>query len=365
MGNITRGKIVEYDLTRIFAVILVVIGHCTYYTISTKYGGIDYYGIMTEVNINDTFVHKVLVAMVNIIYSFHMPLFVALSGALFSIQFRKNKYPKLSNLIKDKFFRLIVPFFIVTLCYAVPLKLFSNYFSSNLLDAIKQIFLGQILLMGNSSLWYLSSLFLDFILIFIVEKNYKGGKGEKIIFFILLHLVSYLIPFQIISNPLKYAFWFYMGYNFEEIRVDFNSFIKNKKLICFFSIGAFLVTYILSRKIPTANIALLGIKIMFNLITTFLGCFIVYSFAYLLTINTKIMSSKVMQTILNNSFGIYLYSDSLNYLILSLIYNILGIGVFGIEFGSLMIFLVRVIVTTVISIVISQLLKKNNVKYIC
>lgn len=364
--NITKKRVIEeYDLTRVFAVILVVIGHCSYYTINTNYGGIDYNTIMANMNINDTIIHKLLEIMVKIIYSFHMPLFVALSGALFSIQIKNNRYPKLELLVKDKFFRLIVPFFVVTLFYVVPIKFISQYFSYNLIEALKEIFLGQFMLMGNSSLWFLSSLFLNFIIMYIVEKKYKKMNRAKIILFILLHLISYKISIPIISNPLRYTLWFYMGYKFESVREEFNMYIERNKNIFIISVCMFIITFFMSKKVPEINIIYLAIKIMFTWATTILGCFIVYYISYLLTINTKIMDCKFINMMKDNSFGIYLYSDSINYLILFLIYNILGIRVFGSEFGSLIIFLIRLILTASISIVISKLLKSKKVKYIC
>lgn len=40
--NLLNKKEQEYDCLRIIATIFVVLGHCTYYKISTNYGGIDY-----------------------------------------------------------------------------------------------------------------------------------------------------------------------------------------------------------------------------------------------------------------------------------------------------------------------------------
>ncbi|UEL47365.1 acyltransferase family protein [Terrisporobacter hibernicus] len=355
----------EYNLTRVFAVILVVIGHCTYYTINTNYGGIDYISIMENMNVNDTITHKLLEIMVRIIYSFHMPLFVALSGALFSIQMKGNRYQRLNLLVKDKFFRLIVPFFVITLCYVVPLKFISQYFNDNLIELVKEIILGQFMLMGNSSLWFLPSLFLNFIMLYIIEKKYNGKDIFKIVLFITMYLISYKITIPIISNPLRYILWFYMGYKFESVRVKFNIYINQNKIIFIISLGMFIFTSFIGRKILDTNILYLSMKIICNWATTILGCFIVYYVSYLLITNTKIMDYKLTNIIKDNSFGIYLYSDTLNYLILFLIYNIYGIGVFGSEFGALIIFLIRLILTTIISIAISKLLKRKNLKYIC
>lgn len=74
-------KIKEYDSLRIWATFLVIIGHCGYYTITTNYGGIDYTPLYY--NFKEPIVHYILSLIVAFIYSFHMPLFIGLAGAVF------------------------------------------------------------------------------------------------------------------------------------------------------------------------------------------------------------------------------------------------------------------------------------------
>lgn len=67
-------------------VILVVIGHATYYDVITPFGGIQYGMIMKEAGIQDTFFHSLVSELTYFIYTFHMPVFIALSGSLFAIR---------------------------------------------------------------------------------------------------------------------------------------------------------------------------------------------------------------------------------------------------------------------------------------
>ena len=73
--------------------ILVVVGHCTYYTIAgpSEYGGIDYAGAMEAAGVMDTYVHAWTSVLTMFIYTFHMPLFMAISGAVLVVSrfFRK------------------------------------------------------------------------------------------------------------------------------------------------------------------------------------------------------------------------------------------------------------------------------------
>lgn len=83
---------VEYDIVRALLMILVVLGHCTYYQISTNYGVAYYQDLMLQAGVNDTLIHRIASWVTGVIYTFHMPLFMALSGAVFSLQLSKGKY---------------------------------------------------------------------------------------------------------------------------------------------------------------------------------------------------------------------------------------------------------------------------------
>ena len=101
-------KIKEYDSLRIWATCLVIIGHCGYYTITTNYGGIDYSSLYYK----EPIVHHILNLIVAFIYSFHMPLFIGLAGAVFRYT-TKYRNTKILSFIKSKIYRLIIPFIIV------------------------------------------------------------------------------------------------------------------------------------------------------------------------------------------------------------------------------------------------------------
>ena len=78
----SHGKVAEYDIVRALLMILVILGHCTYYQISTNYGGAYYQDLMLQAGVNDTIIHRITSWVTGAIYTFHMPLFMALSGAV-------------------------------------------------------------------------------------------------------------------------------------------------------------------------------------------------------------------------------------------------------------------------------------------
>ena len=78
-----RENLVEYDILRVIVTLFVIIGHSTYYVILTKYGGCDY----TEFTLPEVSAfYRLTEYIVIMIYMFHMPLYMALSGALLSLK---------------------------------------------------------------------------------------------------------------------------------------------------------------------------------------------------------------------------------------------------------------------------------------
>ena len=146
------------DTAKMLTMFLVIIGHCNYYTIATPYGGIYYSELVNTDDYSMTF--RSLRCIVAFIYSFHMPLFMALSGMLFSLSMKKDI--RFLKLIKDKATRLLMPFVAVSLFLNIPIKYLSEYWNESG-NVISDIFCGQILLMGNSHLWFVVALFWIFI----------------------------------------------------------------------------------------------------------------------------------------------------------------------------------------------------------
>ncbi|WP_353611194.1 acyltransferase family protein [Ruminococcus sp. SR1/5] len=124
-------------MLRVVVTILVLISHCMYYRIVTAYGGIDYSGLFSK----KTTVFIILEQIKEMIYSFHMPLYMALSGALFRVTISKRKIC-FTKLIKNKTTRLLIPFLLVSIFYSFPLKYISGYWRGTE-SVIKDFLLGK------------------------------------------------------------------------------------------------------------------------------------------------------------------------------------------------------------------------------
>lgn len=117
----------EYDLLKVFATLLVVIGHVTIRYNSTSYPT------------SNTIIPQIIT---QVIYLFHMPLFMALSGAIYRLG--EVKYKQFTSFVKSKVKRLIVPYFFVGLFFLVPsICLFQVQNSNEIFKTIWQLLLGQ------------------------------------------------------------------------------------------------------------------------------------------------------------------------------------------------------------------------------
>lgn len=118
------------DMAKGFAMLLVIIGHCAY---SDK-------------------------MIVGWLYSFHMPLFFALSG----FTFNPEKYKSLREVISVKLRQLIIPyFFLCSVLWALSLLMLDGMqFKYRHINELIGIVLGKRLSDYFFSLWFLTTLFL-------------------------------------------------------------------------------------------------------------------------------------------------------------------------------------------------------------
>ena len=94
-----------YDLLKVLAILLVVVGH-----IAILYRG-ESFGLAE--NLWLTF-------LCTAIYLFHMPLFIALSGAIFQIGLDKGKYLLFIPFVENKIIRIGIPFLAVGALFLAP-----------------------------------------------------------------------------------------------------------------------------------------------------------------------------------------------------------------------------------------------------
>lgn len=327
--------------------ILVVVGHCTYYTIAgpSEYGGIDYTGAMKAAGVMDTYVHDWTNELTFFIYTFHMPLFMAISGAVFELGWNKGKYRDAAIFVKKKVRRLLVPFFGVTLLYAVPLKYLSGYWNESS-NVLRDIFIGQVLLQGNTHLWFLMTLFCEFLIFYFFLRQGILEKRYQYILFVILLLTCFVakkVPIKLISYILEFGIYFCVGILFERYRKVINAHVALRWVIALLVL--WLMLFLMHHGLAhPSSFVLKGIKRLDEILMAFIGMMTFYG-GMLLALRKQMLSGKWVPLLSRDSMGIYLYSDPLNYVILAGFAVMFSIAGFGNEFLSTSLYSARLILT--------------------
>lgn len=308
----SNNKHVEWvDFAKVLTMILVIVGHSGYYSISSKYGGINH---SSSFPLDGSLISAIIQISINFIYSFHMGTFMLLSGIGFSFGYKKFKNSL--GLIHNKFKRLIIPFFFVSILYAVPCKYFSGYWneSSNLLY---DIIMGQILLLGNSHMWFVISLFIITIVFFLLLKIHP--KINRVVYWSILTLISLV--------------GYYFENSFSEIGHLFG-FIGAMKFLIFFAIGFYSYRWIDNHPKRGMTIIISWVlmiicwwyfpkKFPLNYLISFSiaiwGAFtIIFTAKYLIS-HINFNNYRIYRILKRYNYQLYLYSDPLNYVLIAMV----------------------------------------------
>lgn len=287
-------KSIKIDFMKVIVALLVVIAHST--RMYTPNGAIQGY---YENNILDIFT--------SFIYGFHMPLFFCLSGFVYSICIEKCKYSDKSKFLKNKFMRLIVPYFILGIFYVAPCMILLDITKLSYLEYIlKGITLGE----DPRHLWYLTTLFFIFAISIFMRPKTKKQEFFSLMLSGILVLISAIfdnIP-AIVSNLLNYTIFFYIGYIINnEIKI-FEMLLKKIKMLPILLLIIYIIVFLINT--PEKVLKLIGTVTFFT---------ILYS------IPTRLYKGNIILNKLSNyGMGIYLFHPMIIYY---LYYFALGLNI--------------------------------------
>ena len=191
------------------------------------------YGLMYWDNFPDmTERYKDLYYAINqYVLNFRMPLFVFISGFLFSfLEQEKNKYPTFVALFKNKFKRLIIPYFVFTAIYMLTTGMEFSF---------------KILISGwLAHLWFIPTLFWCFMFTrlscFLPYSHTRYFKAALLaISFILLFINLPKLGILGIQFFQEWFFWFYFGYVISPYRNQLYDYLNKRK----FWLLIFIATY--------------------------------------------------------------------------------------------------------------------------
>lgn len=204
------------DFIKGICMILVIWGHCIEYCDPISYQNNNYYS-------NPLF---------EIIYSFHMPLFMLLSGYFFANNFSRSFY----SILRRRFIQLVIP----CLTWGIIGLFFiyiNSFLSDDTLPSIKYVPYAYINIIKN--FWFIWAIFLSLIFSFISCKLIKN----KIWAFCLSFLILLLLPDNSIFTSLfKYMYPFYwLGYLLNNQKYLF---LKRRKYIILTTFPLFIILFL-------------------------------------------------------------------------------------------------------------------------
>ena len=340
--NMKKERVSVYDWLRLIATVLVVIGHSRYISMDAANGGVHY--VMPEFT-NPAFYSYIVSffgLMVSYIYSFHMPLFFFLSGAVLRLKPLKSY----DAFCADKIKRLILPYFAVGFLFMLPIKYLAGFYTKEGLHMAYRVFYN-----GSDSdhLWFLTALFWCMLLFVAIKKigDCYNVKSEAALLLVCMgiQMWSAQLPFDILAmkQGIGYIGWFALGYVFERLRKERLAELKNaaKILLCFVT-G---VLFVLNIKVG----------IFEDNMNVICGCL----FAYFMAETCSIVFAKLEKTVfykvlMRNLFAIYLFHNPLEFVILKVF---MTSTLLATAWGCYLYLFLRIIGVILVSIAIGELVR--------
>lgn len=318
-----RKTLNEYDFMKVVCILMVVVGHvCSMYT-PTGAVVIGVSPVITELR---KFIYNVMC---------HMPIFCAISGAIYCIQIEKGKYKETIPFIKNKIKRLLVPYVIFSTLFVFPTMLYI----SNIENPLKYYFESYVLTHDTRHLWFLLMLFQMFAVMHFTIKYMKGN--ETVLLFIFMFLHFFHFDFHQLFRP-SYLIWFYLGYYIQHNKRHINH--ANKYLIITVALFPIIlyasdinISYVKGIYVPCLFIALLKIGELMK--------------------NSRLKNSRTLNIIISNAMGIFLFHPMVIYLLALFIKTNLTLAYHTS-------FLILLIASSIISLLLSVITRRLHLSFI-
>lgn len=302
-----KKRVEIYDWVRLWATILVILGHSAFTELHTDFGGV-VYEIPSNVNwVYETRIFDFYIRLPGWIYGFHMPLFFILSGAVLALK----PIAGFDDFIKNKVKRLMIPYFFYGCLFMIPIRYITGFYEKDkVFKAIRGVLYG-----GESGhLWFLPALFWSMIIFVIIQKiTARWTDSLFILVFIALvvKLTYQYIPVDILGLKLglSYLIWFTLGYVFENERKKLSE-VKVKQLFIILVVLIVISVFCWGRiSLPeffSVTIGSLLVIVMSDI------CSRLFS---------NISEKRIWNIVIRNLFYVYIFHDPFEYLFMKLAFD--------------------------------------------
>lgn len=325
----------DLEVVKVLTTILVIVGH-----IFTNYlqGGL----------IHPYFENEIFVSGAYYIYSFHMPLFISVSGAVYYYaRVELNKYNNWGGYIKNKLKRLISPY-----CFFSVFIVFPTLYILGVTDGDPLKFFGvnYILALNPRHLWFILSLFWILLFFRVLDDYIRNHKYITLLLCYVLKLYAGDIPALLQLGPTcHYIVYFYLGYLFMHYKDLLQKYFTVKYLLLFFFINV--LSWYVAHSVGTD----IGrISLFLREIAALSGMFYFYILAYKIS-STEFVRTRVFVSLSQNAYGIYLFHPCVIYILLYISKNH--------EINSYLLALSVFVITLMISLYSTKLWRKIGLKF--
>lgn len=246
----------------------------------------------------------------------HIYVFSFISGYIFYyLKFETQKYNNI-NCIVNRLKRLIIPYFTVSLFWAIPINIYFNGFDYT------EIINNYVLAVNPDQLWFLWMIFIVFVVFFLfsnfINKNHflLNCFIIGIIYVLSMALNRYIPNYFQIWTACRHMIFYYLGFAMRKYEWKFLY-----KIPRFFYVATNVIIcsiYIYAKY--TRNFETIAAKIMFiglGMLCSFSGVFMVVVILGGFELN-KIQSNKLYSFLQKNNFGMYLFHQQVIYFTITL-----------------------------------------------
>lgn len=279
-------KTKQYDLVKVITTFLVVMAHIT-----RMYTG---QGVIKP--LRDA---EILSIFTTIIYSFHMPLFICVSGMVYGMCVDDlGKYSNGFTFLISKAKRLLIPYYFFGIFVVAPIMTAYDFADNSY---ISYVIKGIGFVTNSRHLWFIFTLFLIFAVSACI-KNILQKMNEMICFACLLFMSfmsQYVFSVFQLNMLMYYMFFFYMGYVINKNYEKVSERCKNPVILL---VSAVIV-------ITFCNSETWMVKVMVAIAGIF---FTIGSIQY---INIEWTNCKIYENLKKNTFGVYLFHPMIIYVL--------------------------------------------------
>lgn len=243
------------------------------------------------------------VYIINWLNSFHIYAFTLVSGYIFYyMKCEKRQYQKFLPFIANKVKRLIVPFFVVSILWCIPI--YGFFYGWDFAVIMKSFLLG----ISPNQLWFLLMLFWVFLIFYPLSKFFKEKTWLGIIaalgFYGLGIVGAHFLPnvFQI-WTACRYIVFFFLGF---KMRQEWDGWIS--RIPFFVYIIADLAIFAVVCFIQTKEGAIWSVlNLGFSFVLNVVGSIMAWTTLQFIADKVKWQESKVMKFLSERSMIVYLF----------------------------------------------------------